>query len=158
MLNSSISQYRDNQISSASPEKTVLMLYDGAIGFLRSAIREVDVNRNIPEKARLLEKTVKIIDYLQSCLDRDKGKEISTNLDDLYKYMSIRLTKANLKNDTTIMNEVLNLLLTIRDGWNDMCTNHNKENLTAPSASCSAKGEAGSTAEPCMKTGVGIKV
>ena len=158
MLNSSILQYRDNQISSASPEKTVLMLYDGAIGFLRSAIKEVDENRNIPEKARLLEKTVKIIDYLQSCLDRDKGKEISRNLDDLYKYMSIRLTKANLKNDTTLMKEVLDLLLTIRDGWNDMCNNHNKENLAAVSASCSDNGMAGSTAETSTKISVGIKV
>ncbi len=130
MPNSSISQYRQNQISSTAPEKTVLMLYDGAIRFLKDAIREIDENNNIVEKANLIEKTVKIIEYLQSCLDSDKGGEIAVNLNKLYDYMSIQLTKANLKNDTEKMEEVLNLLKTVREGWNGIC-NNNVNNKTA---------------------------
>lgn len=121
MPNASFSQYRQSQMSSNAPEKTVLMLYDGAVRFLRAAIREIDENNNISEKANLVEKTVKIIEYLQSCLDNEKGGEISVNLNRLYDYMSVRLTRANLNNDTEKMNEVLNLLLTIRDGWNNIC-------------------------------------
>ena len=121
MINSSISRYRESQITSTSPEKTILMLYDGAIRFLGSAMKELEENNNIPEKARLIEKTVKIIDHLQSCLDQEKGGVIAGNLNKLYDYMSIKLTEANLRNDIPGMREVLNLLLTIRGGWKDIC-------------------------------------
>ncbi len=128
MSKASISQYRGTQISSASPEKTVLMLYDGAIGFLNSAINELEVNNNIPEKALLIEKTVKIIEYLDSCLDKEKGGEISTNLKNLYQYMNITLTRANLKNNTAQMKEVLELIQTIRSGWKDIVDKSTADN------------------------------
>ena len=132
MTNPYISQYRENQITSASPEETVLMLYDGAVRFLSSAIRELKENNNAPEKSLLIEKTVKIIDYLHSCLDEEKGDIIAKNLKDLYDYMVIGLTKANLKNDTDKMEEILGLLTTIRDGWNGMFEeNKGKKNTPA---------------------------
>ncbi len=121
MSDTSISRYRESQITSATPEETVLMLYDGAIRFLSTAIKEVEENSNIPGKSILLEKTVKIIDYLQSCLDSEKGEIIARNLNSLYDYMVIELTKANLRNDTAKMQEILGLLITIRDGWNGIC-------------------------------------
>jgi len=120
-------------MSSNAPEKTVLMLYDGAIRFLRSAIREIKENNDIVAKANMMEKTVKIIEYLQSCLDHEQGGAITENLNKLYDYMSITLTKANLKNDTAMMNEVLNLLLTIRDGWNNICDKGNNSIPAVPS-------------------------
>jgi flagellar protein FliS len=124
-MNSTISKYRENQITSATPEKSVLMLYDGAIGFLRSAIKEFEENNNIAEKSILVEKTVKIIDYLQSCIDEERGGEIGKNLNMLYNYMVLELTKANLKNDIQKMGEILDLLRTIRDGWNGICDKSN---------------------------------
>jgi flagellar protein FliS len=158
MPNSTISQYRGNQIAAATPEKTVLMLYDGAIRFLRSAIKEIEENNNIPEKAMLLEKTVKIVDYLHSCLDKEKGGEISKNLDTLYQHMSIKLTKANLKNDTKLMEDVLGLLLTVREGWNEICDKKSKEGQSAASpVTAGNNGGADAGAEPVPNIKVGIK-
>ena len=77
MSNTSLSRYRESQITATPPEKTVLMLYDGAIRFLESAMKELEENNNMPEKSRLVEKTVKIIDHLQSCLDQEKGGVIA---------------------------------------------------------------------------------
>lgn len=139
MSNNSLSRYRESQITSTSPEKTILMLYDGAIRFLGSAMKELEENNNMPEKSRLVEKTVKIIDHLQSCLDQEKGGEIARNLDGLYDYMSIKLTEANLGNDIPKMEQVMNLLLTIRDGWKDICDKSNgndnsNKNYIYPSA------------------------
>ncbi len=134
MSNFSISQYRGNQISSATPEKTVLMLYEGAIRFIGSAIKEIEENNNIPEKSRFLEKAVKIIDHLQSCLDQERGGIIAENLDKLYDYMSIRLTEANLRNDVPKMEEIINLLLTVRDGWKGICGQSNG-NCESPESS-----------------------
>ena len=152
MPNSSLSQYRQSQISSTAPEKTVLMLYDGAIRFLRNAIKEIDENNDIVAKANLLEKTVKIIEYLQSCLDSEKGGEIAVNLSRLYDYMAIRLTEANLKNDTAKMEEVLNLLKTIREGWNGICNNNGSNNQTAHyEATANMGGEAEATSRKDRK-------
>ena len=135
-----ISQYKENQVASASPEETVLMLYDGAINFLRSAIRELNEHNNLAEKAVLIEKAVKIIEYLQSCLDKEKGGEISNNLERLYEYAAVRMTVANLKNDVAILEEVIGLISTIRDGWKDICKNK--------SAARSAAYSNGSDAQP----------
>lgn len=163
MSRSSISQYMGNQISSASPEKTVLMLYDGAIRFLRSAIKEIEENNNIPEKAILIEKTVKIIDYLQSCLDKEKGGEIAENLNKMYDYMSIKLTEANLRNDTAKMREVVDLINTIRDGWNSICDkNSTNNNSTADQTASYVQPPADSRFETTLESQperkIGIKV
>ena len=108
--------YRDNQINTSSPAETVLMLYDGMIKFLRAAIERLEQG-DVEEKAKLIEKAVNIIDYLQSCLDKEKGGEIAVNLDRLYGYMMIQLTEANLKNDRVKIDDVIILIQPIRDAW-----------------------------------------
>ena len=40
-----INQYQQNQISTASPEQILLMLYDGAIRFTRRAIAGIEENK-----------------------------------------------------------------------------------------------------------------
>jgi flagellar secretion chaperone FliS len=117
MVKGSLSQqYREMRLVSSTPEETVLMLYDGVIRFLKEAAKEI-TEKNITAKIRLLEKAEKIIDYLHSCLDMEKGGEIAENLDRLYDYMLVRLTEANLYNDVTRIEEIANLLGTVREGW-----------------------------------------
>jgi flagellar protein FliS len=113
-------QYREMHLASSSPQETVLMLYDGALRFLKDAAREIGEN-NIGAKAHLLLKAEKIIDYLQSCLDMEKGEEIAENLNKLYDYMLLRLTEANLHNDVPKLEEIITLLTTLREGWVSIC-------------------------------------
>jgi len=156
MYNASISRYKESQISSSTSEETVLMLYDGAIRFLRSAINELTEKNNIPEKAILIEKIVKILDYLQSCLDADKGGTIAENLNKLYDYMQITLTKANFNNDVSQMEEVLGLLLTVREGWSDVCNkkrNSAENKMEVPATS----GLSDNQAPPPLERKVGLK-
>ena len=133
MSNNGLSQYRDSRITSASPEETVVMLYEGAARFLGLAIKELEENNDLVEKSLLIEKTVKIIDYLDSCLDEEKGDVIAKNLKDLYSYMVIGLTKANLKNDAKKMEEILGLLHTIKEGWSGI-TDKKNGNTNVPPA------------------------
>jgi flagellar protein FliS len=158
MPNTNMSRYRQNQITSSTSEETVLMLYDGAARFLRSAISELAEKKNIPEKALLIEKVVKILDYLQSCLDEEKGGAIAENLNKLYDYMQITLTKANFSNDTAKMEEVLNLLLTVREGWNDVC--NKKKNFDGTQMEVSVDTDPGSHQSgsfPPLERKVGLK-
>jgi flagellar protein FliS len=55
MTNPYISQYRETQITSASPEETVLKLYEGAVRFLGLAIKELKENNDVTEKSLLIE-------------------------------------------------------------------------------------------------------
>ena len=122
-------QYSEVHLASSSPEETVLMLYDGAIRFLKEAVREI-AEENIAAKAQVLEKVEKIIEYLQSCLDREQGGEIAENLQRLYEYMLVRLTEANLYNDVAKLEEVGALLGTVREGWATICDTPKKSEET----------------------------
>ena len=113
-------QYREIHLASSTPEETVLILYEGAIRFLKEAISEI-AKENITAKVRLLEKVEKIIEYLLSCLDMEKGREIAGNLQGLYGYMLVRLTEANLYNDVKKLEEIVKLLDTVREGWASIC-------------------------------------
>lgn len=118
-------QYKEAHLSSMTSQEAIVMLYDGAIGFMKDAIAELGQN-NLAAKVRLVEKVSKIIEYLHSCLDKEKGGEIAENLIRLYEYMLVRLTEANLNNDTAKMEEVIRLLGTVREGWVGACAAANK--------------------------------
>jgi flagellar protein FliS len=130
-VNPSVAQkYRNNQITSSTPQETVLLLYDGVINFLKSAAQELKENKDISRKVKFIEKAIHIIDYLQLSLDMEKGGEIAKNLDRLYEYMVIRLTEANLKNDGDKIDEIVKLLLNLREGWAGICQGQGTGPLT----------------------------
>lgn len=117
MINNNTAQYMESEITASSANETVLKLYDGAINFLKTALIKIDEEDGMPEKAKLVEKTVNIVDYLQSCLDKEKGDIIAKNLDALYDYMMVSLTEANIKNDKPKIEEIVGLLQQLREGW-----------------------------------------
>lgn len=121
LYNRSIRQYNDVHNASVGKEDIVLMLYDGSIRFLKQAAIHIAEARNAVEKVKLINRTIKIIDYLQSCLDHEKGGEIAFNLNRLYDYMVMRLAEANMQNDASKIEEVIRLISTIREGWVKVC-------------------------------------
>ena len=64
-----------------------------------------------------ISKTQAIIDELMNSLDFNIAPDLCTNLQQLYIYINERLTHANIKMDAEAMNEVIELLNTLRDGW-----------------------------------------
>ncbi|MBF0505334.1 MAG: flagellar export chaperone FliS [Nitrospirae bacterium] len=126
MVATAAQQYKDNQISFASPGQTVLMLYDGAIKFLEAALKELSENKDLGKKARLVERAVKIIDYLQSCLDKERGGKLAENFDRLYCHMLIELTQANFENDARRIGSVIKLIQPLRDAWAEICSGEGK--------------------------------
>ena len=121
VIKDAVQQYKNTQVASATSEETVLMLYDGVIKFLRKAILYMGTNNK--KKLVFIQKALKIIDYLQSSLDMQKGGEVARNLNDLYEYMLVQIVKANLKNDGNKINEIIRILEPVRDAWADICKN-----------------------------------
>jgi flagellar protein FliS len=107
-------------VVAASPHKLIVMLFDGALVSISSALMNMR-SGNIGEKGKAISKAIMIIDSgLRASLDKKVGGEIAEGLDALYEYMSGRLLTANLKNDPAILEEVQRLLVELRDAWNQI--------------------------------------
>jgi flagellar protein FliS len=105
-------------VVAASPHKLIVMLFDGALVALGTALQSMR-SGNIGEKGKSISKAIMIIDSgLRAALDKKAGGEIAEGLDALYEYMSARLLTANMNNDPAILEEVQRLLTELRDAWN----------------------------------------
>jgi flagellar protein FliS len=105
-------------VVAASPHKLIVMLFDGALVALNTALNGMRTG-DIGEKGKFISRAIMIIDSgLRAALDKKAGGEIAESLDALYEYMSGRLLTANLKNDPSIIEEVQRLLTELRDAWN----------------------------------------
>jgi flagellar protein FliS len=121
-------------VTSASPHKLIVMLYDGALVALLGAKTNIAAG-NIAAKGSAISKAISIIDNgLRASLDKNAGGEIAANLDALYDYMSRRLLHANLKNDVTIIDEVHGLLADLRGAWVEIGDKVQQPPVAAPTA------------------------
>ena len=110
-----LKKYQEIEIQTSSPEKLVLLLYDGAIKFLNQAILKIE-EKNVEESHQLLIKVQKIIRELMCSLNLETGK-LAANWYNLYDYMYERVVEANLNKDIEPIQEVLELINPLREAW-----------------------------------------
>ena len=108
--------YQNNAVTTANPQELTLMLYDGALKFMRLAKLAIEQG-NTDLKNTNIQKTQAIFQEMRLTLNKDVA--ISANLDSLYEYMWRRLVDANVKNDTIILDEVLDFTTELRDTWKE---------------------------------------
>ena len=111
-----ITAYRENAVSTQSKGRLIVMLYDGAIKFMKLAIVEME-KKNYEAKGRYINKALDIINELNVVLDMDAGGEIATNLRKLYIFMTNRLSQANIKCDPELVRDVIKLMEELNRGW-----------------------------------------
>ena len=92
------------------------MLYDGAIKFMRLAIKELEA-KDYEAKGRYIDRAQDIINELNAVLDMESGGEIAANLRKLYVFMSKRLSEANVQRDPQMIREVISLMEELNKGW-----------------------------------------
>jgi flagellar protein FliS len=111
-----IAAYQNSAVTTQSKERLIVLLYDGAIKFMKLAIKELHV-KNYQAKGQYINKAKDIINELNAVLDMNSGGEIATNLRKLYCYMNKRLSEANIKRDPQIIYEVIQLMEELNQGW-----------------------------------------
>ena len=111
-----VSSYKVTSVTTQSKGRLIVMLYDGAIKFLKLAIKETEAG-NYEAKGRYINKALDIINELNVVLDTDAGGEIAANLRKLYLFMEKHLTQANTKRDPQMIREVISLLEELNQGW-----------------------------------------
>ena len=113
--------YRHNAIETRTPGQLIVLLYDGAIKFLRKAVEELEARRYV-EKGKCINRAVDIIRELNVCLDMDAGGEVAQNLAGLYNFIVRHLGQANVKRDPEMVREVIKLLEELNEGWKAIAT------------------------------------
>lgn len=118
-------QYKAYAAAASTVAKTrqVVMLYDGAIRFIKQAETAIS-NTCIEERFNLLMKASEIITGLQSSIDFDNGGEIANILHSFYTNISRRIISINFVNDMDQgkqqCEEIISELKQMRDVWDNI--------------------------------------
>ena len=114
--NKYIKQYQASNVNTATPEKLMIMLFDGAIQFLQKAKIAINDN-NYKERSANIEGARKILRELMRTIDLENGNDVSKLLFKMYNRMVMNLIKANVQKDTEKIDAVITDLTNIRWGF-----------------------------------------
>ncbi len=120
--------YQSVQVTTTDRGRLLLMMYEGAIKFLKQAKVGLETN-DISKFCRFLSKGQAIIAELMNTLDFEKGGEIARDLDRLYDFMLFYLTEANLHRDPKRIQKVIGLIDTIYSAYKEIIEVERKPDL-----------------------------
>ncbi len=125
--------YLTTQVTTTTQGQLLVMLYDAGIKFLKQA-KEYMIAKDYAKKGILISRAMDIITELASSLNKEKGGQIAENLQSLYTFCNIRLAKANMKMDTQMLDDVINILSNIREAYAQILPQVEGENSTTAAA------------------------
>ena len=108
--------YQEAAITTENRGRLIVLLHDGAIKFLKLAIKGLDGD-DMETKGLYINKALAIIDELNQVLDMEAGGEIAVNLRQLYMFMIRHLNAANIQKDPKKIEQVVKLLEELNQGW-----------------------------------------
>ncbi|NJJ39452.1 flagellar export chaperone FliS [Paenibacillus apii] len=114
MLTSPYEKYRQSSVQTSNPAQLVIMLYDGAIRFVRTGLDALK-KQDFEKTSLNFGKAQTIVSELMSTLDFTY--EISKNLYSLYEYTNHLLIEANIRKNEEKANEAIGYLTELRETW-----------------------------------------
>lgn len=111
-----IKQYQANNITTATPEKLMILLFDGALQFLQKAKTAI-AEGNLKERAENIDGARKILRELMRTIDLENGNDVAKRLFKLYNRMTMNLIKANVTRKSELIDVVIEDITNIRWGF-----------------------------------------
>ena len=108
--------YRENAVLTATPSQLVVMLYDGALRFLRKA-RTAMHERDIESAHNSLRRVEGIVSHLDTVLDHEHDRALAERLSSVYSFCLAHLARARLDLDAAKVDDVAGLLGELRSVW-----------------------------------------
>ena len=108
--------YKETTVTTQTQGKLIVLLYDGAINFLKNAADCMTCG-DIEGKARAIGKARDIVFELNNSLNLDSGGTISQNLRALYNFIWRDLGQANISNDLGRIEKIVQILSDLRASW-----------------------------------------
>jgi len=107
-------QYKEQSVNTMTQGELLLLLYDELYKRLSQAELMLD-QQNYPVYEASIERSVAIIDYLDSTLDRQYP--ISGNLTQLYEYFTYELGRAKIGRRKEVLTHVKTMVGELRDAF-----------------------------------------
>lgn len=109
-------QYLLQKITGASREQLAALLLEGAQRFVGQAIAAMG-RRDIPTKARMVNKASAIVEELAVWLDHENGGELAGNLARLYDWWLSELFEASQSNEPERLDRIQRQMADLRESW-----------------------------------------
>ena len=111
----------ETQVLSASPERLITLLFDGALSAIAKARLHLQQG-NIAERGLAISKAIDIVDSgLKAAVDREAGGEVATNMVATYELVLHHLMQANLHADEEKLALAETILKEISSAWREAC-------------------------------------
>ncbi|MCR4451374.1 flagellar export chaperone FliS [Aeromonas veronii] len=102
----------------ADPHRVIQLMMQGVLERLAQAKGAIE-RQDMEAKSLAVSKAQGLLHGLQDALDMSQGA-ISENLHGLYAYMDERIWDASLTRDVAPLDEVMNLMVTIKSAWDQL--------------------------------------
>ena len=112
-------KYQETNVSTSTPVRLVVMLYDAAICSLEEA-RGYMERKDISGRSRAINKCSSIISELQASLNMREGGDIASSLSRLYDYMKTTMLRASIEQNPDLIVEISGLLENLRSAWRQL--------------------------------------
>ncbi|MCL1125460.1 flagellar export chaperone FliS [Shewanella surugensis] len=124
-MRSSLQSYRkvsvDSGISVASPHRIIQMLFSGALERLAQAKCAIEQDDTV-KKGEAIGKAISIVAGLNGSLHMETEGDVANNLNALYDFMLQQMSYANVNNDVKAVDDVMDILRVIKEGWDAIPT------------------------------------
>lgn len=107
------------QVDSSSPAQLIVLLFDGLLVSLTDAKIAIE-KRDYSLKGQCFSKSLTILAALRESLDKSVGGDFPHDVDRLYDYMQRRIIEVNQNLNTVIIDEIIDLTLTLKSGWDQI--------------------------------------
>ena len=125
-MNHPYQKYKQTSITSASREQLLIMMYEGAIRYMKRAAKAID-EKDLSEKGMNIGYAYDVVTELTNTLDHEIGGEIALNLEQLYMFVCDQLTQANINNERKPIDDSISIFETLLDGWRQAIEKLKKE-------------------------------
>ena len=115
----STAAYQQSSVMTASPERLVVMLYDGARRFLYQAAAALREGKDTHAIERI-RRAEMIIEELLSTLNLEAGGVVAANLQGLYVFFLAHLREGRAERDPDKLDWVNGQLAELREAWSQI--------------------------------------
>ena len=121
MARNPMANYQKVQATTATPGQRVILVYKGISSNIKQAINHILASKDDPSKLVEANNAIllaqQLIQELQMALDKENGGEIAKNLEELYIFWYDHLADGNIKKDTKMLRDVLNMVKEMTESW-----------------------------------------
>ena len=111
--------YQEAAVGNAGPIDLVVMLYDILARDLQRAIAAMEAG-DIEARSKHIKHGFLALQQLDATLNMEEGGALATNMSRFYSMMRSQMMKAQIQKEPAVLQQLLQLLFSVREAWVEM--------------------------------------